>query len=89
MQENDLLEQYSDVPALFLPEGWHWRHYGDGSGVLCSPIGEHVIGYDRLPYFAAGWVEYQHYGTWSLYQDSFVKFISFAESLVTVRKGTT
>lgn len=81
MDEDDILDRCSTVPAATLPVGWHWKHYGDGSGSLHDPDGKGVIGYDRQPYANAGWVEYQYYGVWSLFQDGFAEFIVFAENL--------
>ena len=32
----------------FLPEGWEWSHYDDGSGYLKAPDGKHYFSYDLL-----------------------------------------
>lgn len=82
MNEDDMLDRYSTAPAKTLPEGWEWRHYGDGSGSLRDPGGKAWVSYDRQPYANACWVEYQFCVAWSLFQDSFEKFIGFAENLV-------
>ena len=82
MNEDDMLDRYSTAPAETLPEGWEWRHYGDGSGSLRDPNGKAWISYDRQPYANVCWVEYQFCVAWSLFQDSFEKFIGFAENLV-------
>ena len=87
MDEDDLIDKYSAFPAATLPEGWQWRHYGDGSGSLHAPDGRVAVGYDRRPYANVGWVEYQYYGVWSLFQDDFEKFIGFAERLAAAEKG--
>ena len=82
MNEDDMIDRYSTVPAETLPEGWEWRHYGDGSGSLRDPNGKAWISYDRQPYANVHWVEYQFCVAWSLFQDGFDKFIGFAENLV-------
>lgn len=87
MDENDLLDSCSTAPAASLPEGWYWRHYGDGSGGLHSPDGRTAVSYDRQHYANIGWVEYLYGNEWSLFQDGFKEFINFAERLVKTRKG--
>ena len=47
--ETDETAWYNDykiVPAGFLPDGWNWKQYGDGSGSLKSPDGKGYFGYD-------------------------------------------
>ena len=36
----------TSVPAQFLPEGWTWREFDDGSGSLISPEGIKYFSYD-------------------------------------------
>lgn len=50
--DENVYRSYESIPektqAKFLPEGWIWTKYLDGSGGLESPSGESIFTYDRL-----------------------------------------
>lgn len=40
------LDKVRREPAKYLPDGWYWIKYNDGSGCLRSPEGEEYMSYD-------------------------------------------
>jgi len=78
--ETDETPWYDDfkiVPAAFLPEGWSWKQYNDGSGSLKSPDGKNYFGYDLQT------KEFMHPGKignpWCFFDGYPYECISFAE----------
>ena len=74
-------------PAENLPEGYIWVMYSDGSGRLQDETGVRLFSYDKAPYANVGWIEYQEYEYgkgmgWSVFQDSFSEFMTYAEECV-------
>ena len=75
----------SHVPASYLPEGWMWVQWDDGSGHLTSPNGEKCFEYDLCT--IPGGVEYKESSKhrWSSFDGGFDEFKEYAESIVQSR----
>lgn len=69
-------------PAKFLPEGWTWIHWADGSGHLFKDgMTNSFFSYDRAPYANAGGIEYKRTADegWNVFWGRFEEFVKFAE----------
>lgn len=68
--------------TTFLPEGWVWHSYEDGSGCLyCKNGNQSYFVYDCAPYASQGGIEYKHSNKkdWRVFWGSLQEYKEFAE----------
>ena len=78
---------FEEYPAQYLPEGWTWREYDDGSGGLDSPQGEKYYSFDQATEegkFSFG----KNADRWGSYRGSSFFYAQLeAEALVAIEVG--
>jgi len=72
------------TPSKILPNGWNWKEWKDGSGILEGPNFEHYFAFDRTPYHRENGIEYRINvdDSFSVFYGTTEEFKGYAEAFV-------
>lgn len=68
---------------VFLPNGYKWEHFSDGTGYIVGPDKKHYFAYDKCSDILSEYVRYRRTEeeNWKIFNDTFLRYKKCVNSI--------
>ena len=68
---------------VFLPDGYKWEHFSDGTGYIVGPDKKHYFAYTGYPGLLSGCVKYRRTEEedWKIFNNTFLRYKKCVNSI--------